>query len=387
MEIIFNYLFSIIEQFGQDGYKILLAVYFLLMYKYWKLFIKEKILLSTIIFILYGLILSCFCIDKNRAFYEMLGYIFGWTLPYFLGYTLLTKHNKEKIVFITMAIFAAFIFVGLFSYYGLLPEKFWGIRFCEYNQLRICTFRVTFAAKATFMFIISSTLLLFYKNSSKFAKFWLCIFTVLFFIAILLSGSRIYYGVTALISFFIFIFYTYKTKKVKPILYFSLTAVICCSYVYFSNPNIKKRIHVTSTTKDISIVTRINMHKYAIDSFKKHPLFGLGPSQSTIQEEFSKIEKEKDKEQWHLHSIYLDTLSDFGLTGLLLFLIIIFLVIKNLFIIYNQYNSAFVLALIFAWIAILIGDYVDTVLADPFLSSLYFWFTGIALSKQKEENN
>lgn len=386
MELIFNYLFSIIEQFGQDGYKILLAVYFLLMYKYWKLFIKEKILLSTITFILYGLILSCFCIDKNRAFDEMLGYIFGWTLPYFLGYTLLKKHNKEKIIFTTMAIFAVLIFIGLFSYYGFLPEKFWGIRFCSDNQLRICTFRVTFAAKATFMFIISSTLLLFYKNNTKLTKLCLYTFTILFFIAILLSGSRIYYGVTALISFFIFAFYIYKTRKVKPTLYFSLIAIVCCSYVYFSNPNIKKRIQVTSTTKDISIVTRINMHKYAIDSFKKHPLFGLGPSQSTIQEEFSRIKKEKNKEQWHLHSIYLDTLSDFGLIGLLLFLLIIFLVIKNLFIVYNQYYSAFVLALIFAWIAILIGDYVDTVLADPFLSSLYFWFTGFALSKREEKD-
>ena len=387
MDLIFNYLFSIMEQFGQDGYKILLAVYFLLMYKYWKLFIKEKILLSTTIFILYGLILSCFCIDKNRAFDEMLGYIFGWTLPYFLGYTLLTKHNEEKIVFITMAVFAAFIFIGLFSYYGLLPEKFWGIRFCKYNQLRICTFRVTFAAKATFMFIISSTLLLFYKNNTKFNKLCLCIFTILFFVAVLLSGSRIYYGVTALISFFIFIFYTIRTKNFKPMLYFFIIASIGCSYIYFSNSDIKERVNATSTKTDMSIVTRINMHKYAINSFKKHPLFGLGPSQSTIQEEFSKIEKEKDKEQWHLHSIYLDTLSDFGLIGLLLFLLIVFLIIKNLFIIYYQHNSVFVLALILAWIAILIGDYVDTVLADPFLSSLYFWFTGLALSKQKEEKN
>ncbi len=386
MELFFNFLFSIIEQFNQDGYKILLCVSFVfLIYKYWYLFIKEKILLLSLIFVLYGFILLFFSIDTYRALHEMLEFSYGWFLSLFLGYTLINENNKIKVLNVTFFIFAFLIFIGLFSYLGFLPDKYLGLRFADENQLRIFTFRVPFAARCELMLMISLTLLLFKKNLGKKYTIFLAAVTFLFLLGIILSGSRIYYGVTGIMLFLILGFYYYKTRAFKLCITIVIISVLSVFIAYITNPELSRRIHKTSIKKDISISSRVNMHKYAISVFKQHPIFGVGPAQATILEDFSKVEL--DKPYWHLHSIYLDLLANFGIVGLLLFLTIVCLILINLIRAYLKDGSVLKLAMIFAWSAVLIGDYVDTILASAFPSSLYFWLTGIALAKPKEESS
>ena len=383
MDIFFNYLFIILRLFSDDGTQILLAVYFILMYKYWHLFIKEKILLVTIIFLLYGTILSLFCDNKNYAFSDILKYIYGWCFPFFLGYTFRSKYDTHKLILATFYIFATLIFIGFFSYMGYIPEKPLGVRFCHDNILTVCTWhRVAFAAQTAFMFVVSLTMLLFLENINKFLKVILVLVSFVFVLGILLSGSRIYYGAITVILFIITVFYCYKSMKLKNILSVLLCLLLLAIAVCYKNETIKKRIKNLSVTKDVSIVYRINMYKYAISVFKQYPLFGAGPRQAMLKNEYNKVITDIDK-NGHLHSAYLDILANFGLTGLIIFLILILYILKELIYTYKTTNSILALAVFFAWICILIGDIFDVTIKSPFVSSLYFWFTGLVLKNNK----
>lgn len=383
MDLLFNFLFSIMEQFDGDGYKVLLVVYFILMYKYWKVLIQEKILILINVFILYGFILILFCDFRHAAFDTMLEYVFGWSLPFFLGYTVYNKQHINKFVLVFLSVFAILTFIGLFSYFGYIPKKILGMRLSLGNELRVGTYyRVLFAAKSTLCFVLSVTFLLFQNNITKKYKILLIIFMLLFFIGVLLSGSRIYLTVLALMIVIIMSFFVYKTKRIRPavVLAVSLISIIFV-FVFCSKLSISKRIEVSYISKDISISTRISMYKYSIALFKKYPLFGTGPRQATLREEFNKLKIDINcKPGVHLHSIYFNTLSNFGIVGLFLVLSVIFLILKKLVILYKKNNSVLVLAMIFAWICIVLGDIFDTLLGINFFASIYFWLTGLALS-------
>ena len=215
----------------------------------------------------FGFISTLFCLDKNVAFYEILNYVFGWSLPFFLGYTLRKNYNANKIVLTTLFIFSSLVLIGLFSYYGFFPEKFCTIRFSHDKTLTIGTwYRVLFAGKASMMFAISLTMLLFLKNINTNIKIALTLSSILFLIGIFLSGSRIYSANVVGLLFFIIILYYYKKRNFKRSIIILATSLIivllCCTNNFVIN-----RIKQLSITKDVSIVYRINMYKYAISTF------------------------------------------------------------------------------------------------------------------------
>ena len=120
--------------------------------------------------------------------------------------------------------------------------------------------------------------------------------------------------------------------------------------------------------------------------FKQYPLFGAGPRQAMLKDEYNEVITDIDK-NGHLHSVYLDILANFGLTGLIIFLILILYILKELIYTYKTTNSVLALAVFFAWICILIGDIFDMTIKVPFVSSLYFWFTGLALRMKVKIDN
>lgn len=388
MEFFFNFIFSIIEHFNQDGYRILLFVSFLiLIYKYWFLFLKEKILISISIFIIYGIILTCFCDNKDLAFKEITNCFLGWICAFFLGYSVKDKKKNSALIKITIFVFVLTVFLGFLSYFGLLPEKIYFFRLRQYNQIKVgTTSRLIFAARCLIVSIILISYILFKKEISK-QKTFIAIFLILFFsMALFLSGSRVYYFVYFITLLSISIFFFVKTKSLKQIIMFFSIIFILCGIAYSTNKQIAKRIKNISITKDVSISSRINMHKFAIKLIKQYPVFGVGPAQATTQEDFFKL-KLDNHDHPHLHSVYLDTAAEYGIIGLILFLIIMFYVFKNLILQYRKDNDFFTLALIFIWFALLLGDFFNLTIFRPFAISLCFWFTGLTLSKPKKEKS
>ncbi len=388
MELFFNFIFSIIEHFNQDGYRILLFVSFLvLLYKYWFLFLKEKILISISIFVIYGIILTFFCENKNLAFNELTNCFLAWLCAFFLGYSVTDKKKNSTLIKITIFVFAVTVFLGFLSYFGLLPEKIYFLRLSQNNQIKVgTTSRLIFAARCLIVSIILISYILFKKEVGR-QKTFTAVFLILFFsMALFLSGSRVYYFVYFITLLLISLFFFIKTKSLKKIIMFFSVIFILGATAYSTNTQIAKRIKNISITKDISISSRINMHKFAIELIKQNPIFGIGPAQATIQEGFFKLELDTHDHP-HLHSLYLDTAAEYGIIGLILFLIIMFYVFKNLIIQYRKDNDFFTLAMIFVWFALLLGDFFNLTIFRPFAISLCFWFTGLTLSKPKEEKN
>ncbi|MBQ1610109.1 MAG: hypothetical protein II090_04185, partial [Elusimicrobia bacterium] len=87
----------------------------------------------------------------------------------------------------------------------------------------------------------------------------------------------------------------------------------------------------------------------------------------------------------HLHSMWLAVLAEFGSIGFVLFCIIIFLIMKNLYYEYKYNNSLLALCMLFAWLSLLIGDCFDTILRGPRVAMDYFWLTGLILAKSSNK--
>ena len=183
----------------------------------------------------------------------------------------------------------------------------------------------------------------------------------------------------------IFSLYTYKIKNLKLLIYLFIGIVTIFSITYLTVPMVKYKINKTSLTTDNSLVTRINFYKYSLDTLKKYPIFGIGPGQAVIQENFYSLATDGFKHT-HLHSIYLHILVNYGILG---FLIVLYLIITILYKLYNRYktdSSIFALSMLFVWIVVLFADSFDFVLKNYFTASLYFWFTGLALSPKTKED-
>ncbi len=380
--ITLNYLFSILQYFSQDVFNITLIASFLFSLKYLKKLKIEPVLHAITVFILYGLILTAFVTDVPGAMKEEIYiYTVAWFLPFILGYCLTEEKHKKNIVLINICIFVVFILAGFLSYFGILPEKFLGIRFVYENMLKInYRWHVPFAAKCNLILTVSFTVALFSQFNKK-LKILLVIFSFLIYFAILLSSSRLYFIISTFLFFIIYIFYIYKTKSFKFINFISMLFVLAIIFlsVYNYLPTFKNKLNNTDISSDLSLVTRINMYKYSFEMFKKYPVFGIGPAQATIQPDFYKL-KTDGNVHTHLHSIYLHILACYGIIGLIIFLYIVCLILFKLYCKYKKNNSVFALAMIFAWTALLTADCFDFVLKNHITASLYFWFTGLALS-------
>ena len=243
---------------------------------------------------------------------------------------------------------------------------------------------VPFAARCILILIVSFTLSLF-SNFKRNIKLLLFSFSLILYLAILLSTSRIYLMLATISLVAIFSIYTYKIKNLKLLIYLLIALITMFTTVYFSIPTLQHKINKTSITKDISIIARISMYKYSLDTIKKYPIFGIGPGQAVIQEDFHNL-KTDNNIHTHLHSLYLHILANYGILG---FLIVFYLIITILYKLYKRYRtdcSIFALSMLFVWVVVLLADNFDFVLKNYFTASLYFWFTGLALSPKTKEN-
>ena len=215
---------------------------------------------------------------------------------------------------------------------------------------------------------------MFKKELLRKEKIILGVLTVLFIVSLYLTSSRGYYIAGFITYLCMFVFYIFKTKKIKiPAILFCV-AIVIISILFFNNSYMQERMKNTSVTKEWSVTNRIDSYKAAILIFKNNFIFGVGPRQGVRQDEiFASINFDKKEDSRHLHSMWLAIPAEFGTIGFILFGIIIFLIIKNLYYEYKHNNSLLALCMLFAWLSLLIGDCFDTVLRGPRVAMDYFW--------------
>lgn len=384
---ILNYIFSITQYFSQDVFNITLVISFLFALKYWKKIISENILIAISAFVLYSLIYTYFVQDVQSAMEnEVYIYAISWLVPFILGYCVTDEKHKHNIIVINIYILAFLTIIGFFSCFGILPEKIFNMRFSKEGLLQInALWHVPFAARTLLMLLICFSFSLFCSNIKKNLKILFWFLSLIFYIAILLSTSRLYFLIATTFIIIIFGIYIYKIKKFKLLIYLLSILILIFVTIYFYVPSFKNKIKQTNIN-DINIITRISMYKYSIEIFKKHPIFGIGPGQAIIQDTFFELKTDGFKHT-HLHSAYLHILANYGIVGFIIFLYIIIYILYKLYKKYRQTKSIIAFSMLFIWIAVLLAENIDFVLKNYFTATLYFWFTGLALSKQKEDKN
>lgn len=394
MELLLNYLFAAGVVFSHIfGYAFsIISLFFI--YKNWDDLKREKIFQLICAFLVYGFILAVFSTNKQNAFEEMFTYTSSWLPTFVLGYYIVNITQKYKIIMMNLVVFSIIVCLSILSYYGLFYEQILG-SFFSYKGVVLKAFLWHISLGAMCVAISSSCLifLLFKQDLNNKKRMVLISFIILFIVSLFLTGSRGYYIAGFITYLSIFGLYFIKTKKIIVPAIIILSAVVFITILYFTNPYMQQRIKNTSIYHENSLTTRIISYKTAMIIFKKKPIFGVGPRQSVIQKEYIENTQDNSGKARHMHSMYFNILSDFGLIGMILFSGLIFYIFKRLFYVYKNKKSLLALALIFCWISILIGDNFDTILRGPRVAMEYFWMTGLVLggtfakNKKEEKNN
>jgi len=370
MELLFNYLFAILQPFSKDGWKILSIISLFLLFKNWKFWKKDSIIISIIIFLCYDLVSSFFSENRNLAFEEMTNYAVGWLFSFVLGYSITRTKDKINLIKVYISIFIFTLFFGFLAYFYIIPNQIGFMHLVEDKRIWVFDGHTILGARCNFVIISSLVLFFFHKNIKKNLIF--LIIALYFIYGLLLSGTRNCYISLFITFLFMLIFYIYKNKKFIKGLCILTGLILCFSAAYLFSSNVKKRINKTNINTDKSLTTRIDMYKFGLQLIKEKPIFGHTPKTA--------INKQVDfKMLPHFHNIYIEIWVNLGIVGLILFLIIIYNIFRRLIIAYIQTKSPLPLMLIFAWIAIMISECFDCFLKSPYAAGLYFWTTGLIL--------
>ena len=194
----------------------------------------------------------------------------------------------------------------------------------------------SFLSKILFISIIF--ILINYNN-----KIYDLIFLLISITIIFLTNERSA-ALMTLLSSLIYIFYRFKSIKMK-ILYF--TSIFLIIMGLLAIPNLKDK-YITSTLGQLGIKeSKWFKHESFLDShwgahyltslsiFKNYPIFGSGLKTFRFEcqkDEYSNINSEAAYARCstHPHNFYLEILSDTGLMGIFFFISLIFFILKNI---------------------------------------------------------
>lgn len=374
-----NYLFAAGIIFTHIAGYILSFASLLFFYKNRERLKQEKIFTAMCLFLGYGFVLAFFAEDKTSAFSEMFNYFASWVPPFVLGYYITDKISKYKVLMLYFAVFTIVAVFSVLAYYGLFYKQIFNGHFAGeglYGHVNALIWHISLGAICVMISGISLVFLLFKPDLSNKKQILLLIFSIFWIIVLLLTGSRGYYIAGFITYCMIFIYYIYKFKKIKIPLTVVSISIVLAGIIYFTNPYIRQRLKNTSLDSESSVTYRLSAYPIAFEIFKKTPLFGVGPMQTVNRDE---IQNSNLVASRHLHSLYLNIITQFGLIGFALFGYLIFQILKRLYDVYSRENSLFALAMIFGWMSLLIGENFDTILRGPRVAMDYFWITGLIL--------
>ena len=293
---------------------------------------KTNLFLFFWIFIGYSL-LSYFW--SEVTFYEALKYIrrYWYYLPIFIIFKYLKKEYFEY----TISFFLLGMFISEILSYGNF-FSFWTIGLGETNNPTVFIHHTT---NSIFLAIVSIFLLSrIFTEESKTKKIIYLIFFITVTINLLVNSGRTGYF-SFFITIIISIIFIYKLKIQYIITsLFSLLLLFLLAYNFSTNFN--SRLHlmkddinqiILNENYNTSIGARIGFWIIAKNILEKDPLLGTGiANQINIKNQIIDTNKTSDFEYVrkleHFHNNYLEILTQYGLVGFILFLLIIIEIFK-----------------------------------------------------------
>lgn len=293
---------------------------------------KTNLFLFFWIFIVYSL-LSYFWSDATIS--ESFSYIkrYWYYLPTFIIFKYLKKDFLEYVI----SSFLIGMFISEFLSYGNY-FAIWQIGLGEPNNPTVFIHHTTYSV---FLAIVSIFLFIkIYNEKLKIKKIVYIIFFLTITVNLLLNSGR-----TGYISFFITVLLLSIYLFRKKILYIFITFLAVTSiiiFAYFLSPNFEKRTNLikndvqqvlNQNNYSTAIGARIGLWIIAKNIISDNPLFGIGIANSyQIKNDFIENQIKNDfeylKSLHSFHNIYLEILIQYGIIGLILFLIIIYQIFK-----------------------------------------------------------
>ncbi len=185
-----------------------------------------------------------------------------------------------------------------------------------------------------------------YYFKNNYFKFIFYISVIIFFSCILITGERSN-TIKTIFALFVF-FYLNPHLNLKSKLLTTLGIIIVFIAIFNSSKYVKYRyynyfltpiLERKSTTDLIKNNKYIVLYKSGYEVFKNYPLFGVGNKNYRLETK-KKEKNNKYKNNSHPHQIYLELLSEHGIIGTVILLVLFFvLIFKTLKIIILSKNS------------------------------------------------
>ena len=380
-------IFLIAGNFLINSFYILISIISILNLNHNKDFFKSNIFYLLIFFLIYLSINLLFSINFTNSFPRVIKF---FLIILFIK-EILNFNNREEFYFEKITKFWTILFFIVTI--DIIFELIFGFNtlgFKSYLEGRVASFFGNELVVGTFYHFFSLFVLSFFvkNNSSNFLmiSLILLIICISFMIGERANFIRLFFSIS------IFTFLILKINYVKKIIIICLTLLILGTTFYL-NDSLKKRyynqisvIYSVDGFKKFFKESQYGAHQYtAYEIFKDNVFFGVGlknfreESKKDIYEN-PEYKKTNERQATHPHQIHLELLSEIGLIGYILFLILIsFSIIvstKNYLIKRNPYQLSCVIYIL--------SSLIPLIPSGSIFSTFYggiFWFSfGLMIS-------
>ena len=332
---------------------ILIYLYNFFNHKHYKFLFYDNTFKSLVILNFYLVVNSMISLNYEIGILRNLGFVRFIFIFLAINYFFYEQEKKTNLLNYWTLIFIVFVFdvyLERFSgsnIFGWGAKEIDGILQADYK--RIVSFFKDEPVAGTylngFVFLISGYLLSKLKNE-KLSNILTFLLIFIFFVSIILTGERsntikAFFGV----SLFILILDNFKIKHKIFFFIFLFTSIVFIIYNsnYLKNRYVGQLFYyfLEKDSKSIENSSYYKLYKSGYNVFKNYPLLGVGNKNYRLEscKDSPEAKKYDYRCNTHPHQLYFEFLSEHGLIGTIILLVIFFaLIFKNLNVIIKSRN-------------------------------------------------
>ena len=295
----------------------------LLVYKKNYYFLKNKTIIYFLIFYIYLIFNSFISIDYSESYLRNLGF-----LRIIILFVAFNYFYYQKFFFKRM--FLSWLLIILIIIIDIFIEFFYGKNILGYNSTgygqRVVSFFKDEPVVGSYLYGFFLILIGFFLNQKKKYKYYILPLIFLFFISILLTLERST-SIKAFIGIIIFIILYKEVNLKSKILSFCLIFLLIFTFV--SSFPIAKHRYTLQILNQKSVY--FELYQSGFQVFNNNKIFGVGNKNyrvATCNQEKIVSTSIKNKNKYicntHPHQIYFELLSEHGLIGTVIFLLIFY---------------------------------------------------------------
>ena len=324
---------------------ILLYLYNFFNYKHYKFLFNNNTLKLLIILNLYLVLNSIISLNYEIGIFRNLGFVRFIFIFIAINYFFYEQEKKNNLFNFWTLVFIIFVFDVYFERFSGSNIFGWGAKeidgIIQADFKRIVSFfkdePVAGAYLNGLVFLISGYLLSKLKNN-KLSNILIFLLIFIFFVSIILTGERsntikAFFGITLFILIL-------NNFKIKHKIFFFIFLLASITFVIYNSNYLKNRYvgqlfyyFLEKDSKSIEQSSYYKLYKSGYNVFKNYPLFGVGNKNYRLEvcEDSQKTKKYDYSCNTHPHQLYFEFLSEHGLIGTIILLVIFFaLIFKNL---------------------------------------------------------